>query len=35
VLGVERKPRDLNPKLDDLLLEHQQRAAAVDEVADG
>ena len=35
VLGVERKPRDLNPKLDDLLLEHQQRAGVVDEVVDG
>ena len=35
VLGVERKPLDLNPRLDDLLLEHRQRAAAVNEVADG
>jgi hypothetical protein len=35
VLGVERKPRDLNPKLDDLLLEHQQRAAVMNEAADG
>ena len=35
VLGVERKPRDLNPRLDDLLLEHQQRAAVMNEAADG
>src|SRR6516225_11242629 len=34
-IGLQRRPRNLNPKLDDLLLEHQQRAAAVNEVADG
>jgi hypothetical protein len=34
-IGLQRRSRNLNPKLDDLLLEHQQRAAAVNEVADG
>ena len=29
VLGVERKPLDLNPRLDDVVREHQQRAAAL------
>src|SRR6516225_9718917 len=33
-IGLQRRSRNLNPKLDDLLLEHQQRAAAVNEVAD-
>ena len=27
-VGLQRRSRDLNPKLDDLLLEHAQRAAA-------
>ena len=34
-IGLQRRPRNLNPKLDDLLLEHQQRAAAMNEAADG
>jgi hypothetical protein len=34
-LGLQRRQRNLNPNLDDLLLEHQQRAAAMNEAADG
>jgi hypothetical protein len=34
-VGLQRRPRNLNPKLDDLLLEHQQRAAVTNEAVDG
>src|SRR6516165_7849295 len=34
-IGLQRRPRNLNPKLDDLLLEHQQRAAVMNEAVDG
>ena len=34
-IGLQRRSRNLNPKLDDLLLEHQRRAAAMNEPADG
>jgi hypothetical protein len=38
-VGLKRVPRNLNPKLDDVILEHAQRAAALSadesEVVDG
>ena len=33
-LGLQRRQRDLNPTLDSLLHEHQQRAEVIDEAAD-
>jgi hypothetical protein len=33
-LGLQRRQRDLNPTLDSLLHEHQQRAEIIDEAAD-
>jgi hypothetical protein len=34
-VGLRRRPLDLNPRFDDVVHEHQQRAAIMGEVVDG